>query len=297
MTPHFEDIRLELAAREALDLAGLDERGWEQLRSLRVPRRDIRRLRGIEALGGLRWIDLARNPVVSLEPLATLAQLRGLSLAKTSVASLRALGGLPVLEHLDLRDTGVRRLDELVGAQALRSLDLTDCPIVGLSGLESFDRLASLTVGNRSVADDPDFGLEPVFELSSLSELCLRRVRLASLDHLAGLVRLESLRLHGCNISDRLTSLPTLPRLRYLSVAGSELTQAGWAAGFASLETLDLSGTKIRDLRPLRALQSLRVLILDDTELRARDVAALQGMPHLAEVRLPTPSRSRYIGF
>ena len=74
MTLRFEDIRLEFAVREALDLAGLGPTRAElgRLRSLRAPHRGIQRLGGLAQLGGLRWLDLTRNPLTSSAPLAEL---------------------------------------------------------------------------------------------------------------------------------------------------------------------------------------------------------------------------------
>lgn len=289
MTLRFDDPRLELAVRAAASAP-------ESLTHLTARALGIRRLGGIEQLGELRWLDLGHNPLATVTELRANTKLRQLILQSTGMSTLRGLEGLTMLEDLDLYASRTLVIDELAGLP-LRSLDLGLCIVPKLGPLATLTRLESLTLGNpklhvprRTLYSNHDplhLDLAPLYQLSSLRQLRLYRLKLPSATVLAELVGLEELILEGCTFADQLRELPDLPRLELLSLAECELPDLQAVTTLPRLRVLDLDEAKVTDLEPLVGCPSLEQLSLRNTELGdRRSVHRMREIPTLIELRL-----------
>jgi serine/threonine protein kinase len=163
-----------------------------------------------------------------------------LSVSDTSITnkSMPVIGAMHSLTGLNLHlvgidDDGLADLKELVG---LKSLYLTENIKISGRGLNS---LAGMTVLDNLYLDklyNIHGELESIEKLKSISTLSLLSCHLdnADLVHIIPLKKISSLILDENQINDHgLEALTKLPRLRYLSLVGCPVTEAGVRAFLA----------------------------------------------------------------
>ena len=103
------------------------------------------------------------------------------------------------------------------------------------------------------------------------------------LEALAGLTKLESLKLHGSRISD-LSPIARLTNLRTLDIWGDRIADLSPLAGLVNLWSLDLSSNEISDLSPLAGLVNLQRLGLSSNKIA--DLSPLVGLVQLERLNL-----------
>ncbi len=199
---------------------------------------------------------------------------------------MEILAQLTHLKKLDLSlgqigERGLARLHELKTVTDLTlyySEFVADVAMANLRGWTQLERL------NLRGTDITDTSLDYIGGFTNLKWLDISSTQITNngLDHLGSLTQLEDLSLGGNKISGQaLPFLRLLPKLRSLNLNGSQKRNSGtWAAsvtdfdldligGLASLERLDLGGTKVTDLGlgRLSRLQKLRMLAKGREEL------------------------------
>ena len=100
---------------------------------------------------------------------------------------------------------------------------------------------------------------------------------------LAGLTKLESLKLLGNSISD-LSPLAGLVNLQYLDLTGNQIEDLSPLAGLVNLWYLNLTGNQIEDLRPVAGLVQLPHLDLTGNQIE--DLSPLVGLVQLGRLDL-----------
>ncbi len=290
----FADPRLELAVRAAMPQDVLAQ-PMTSLTRLDAANLGIRRLRGIEQLSELRWLDLSRNPLVDVAELGANTKLIRLNLAQTGMATVTALAGLPDLEDLDLHDSRVLSLDAVAALPSLRCLDLARCSVLQLDPLARLTKLETLTLGTpalqvgRSLLSVPEpvvIDLAPIQQLHSLRQLRLYGLQLDSLARLHELVGIEELIIEHCKLSEGLRAVPRLPRLELLSLANCKIDDLAPLAELPRLRILQLAGTGFGDLGALAGCGSLEWLNLRDVELRSQQIEWVWNqLPQLTQLR------------
>lgn len=296
MSGPFADPRLELAVRAAMPQDVLAQ-PLSSLTHLDAADLGIRRLRGIEQLTELRWLDLSRNPLVGVSELVANTKLIRLGLAHTGTSTITGLAGLPDLEDLDLYGSRVVAIDEVASLPALRSLDLGLCLIPDLRPLARLTRLESLTIGNPtlhirrrmmySISDPIDLSLEPLAQLHALRQLRVYGVQIRSFEYLTELVALEELVLDRCSFAGGLRGLPHLPRLELLSLADCEIGDLAPLAKLPRLRALQLDAAQFQELLALAGCESLESLSLRESDLHDRQIERCFGaLPRLRQVRV-----------
>jgi internalin A len=291
----FADSRLELAVRAAMPQDVLAQ-PLSSLTRLDAAALGIRRLRGIEQISELRWLDLSRNPLVGVAELGANTKLIRLSLAHTGTSTLEGLAGLPDLEDLDLYGSRVLVIDDVAGLPSLRSLDLSLCIVKQLGPLARLTKLESLTLGNpalqigRSMTSIPEpiaLEIAPIQQLHSLRQLRLFGLQIDSLARLNELVGVEELIIEYCKFGGGLRALPRLPRLEVLSLAHCEIDDLAVLRELPRLRVLQLAEPKFGDLAALEGCESLESLSLRDVELSEHQVkACLRLLPRLTQLRV-----------
>lgn len=292
----FADPRLELAVRAAMPQDVLAQ-PLSSLTRLDAAGLGIRRLRGIEQLSELRWLDLSRNPLVGVTELGANTKLIRLSLAHTAASTLTGLAGLPDLEDLDLYGSRVVSIDAVAGLPSLRSLDLALCIVEQLGPLAHLTKLESLTLGNpalqigrrmTSIPEPIDLDLEPIQQLHALRQLRLFGLKIDSLARLAELVGVEELILEYCTLGGgALSKLPRLPRLEVLSLANCEIGDLAPLAELPRLRVLRLDEAKFGDLSALAGCESLESLSLREIVLGEYQIETLlRQLPQLTSLRV-----------
>jgi Leucine-rich repeat (LRR) protein len=292
----FADPRLELAVRAAMPQDVLAQ-PLSSLTRLDAAQLGIRRLRGIEQLSELRWLDLSGNPLVGVTELGANTKLIRLSLAHTGTPTLNGLAGLPDLEDLDLYGSRVLSIDAVAGLPSLRSLDLGLCIVKQLDPLARLTKLESLTLGNpvlhivrRVVFSTPEpiaLDLTPIEQLHALRQLRLCGVQISLLARLAELVGLEELVLERCSLGGGLRTLPRLPRLELLSLAHCKVDDLAPLAELPRLRVLQLDEGTFGDLAALAGCESLESLSLREVKLAEHQIdTLLRQLPQLTSLRV-----------
>jgi internalin A len=296
MTSLFADPRLELAVRAAMPQDVLAQ-PLSSLTRLDAAELGIRRLRGIEQLTELRWLDLSRNPLIGVNELVANTKLIRLNLAHTGTSTLAGLAGLPDLEDLDLYGSRVISIGEVGDLPSLRSLDLGVCFVDDLAPIARLTRLESLTLGmaslhvrRRVMYSNPDpieLDLSPIQQLHSLRQLRLYGLRIDSLARLAELVTLEELVLERCSLAAGLRGLPSLPRVEALSLASCEIGDLAPLGELPRLRALNLDDAKFRDLGALAGCESLESLSVREVVVDERQIErCLNQLPRLSQLRV-----------
>jgi internalin A len=292
----FADPRLELAVRAAMPQDVLAQ-PLSSLTRLDAAKLGVRRLRGIEQLSELRWLDLSGNPLVGVTELGANTKLIRLSLAHTGTSTLTGLAGLPDLEDLDLYGSRVVSIDAVAGLPSLRSLDLGLCIVKQLDPLARLTKLESLTLGNpalhivrRVVFAKPEpiaLDLKPIEQLHALRQLRLFGVQVDGLGCLAELVGLEELVLERCSLMGGLRALPRLPRLELLSLADCKVDDLSLLTELPRLRVLQLDEGNFGDLSALQGCESLESLSLREIDLREHQIETLlRQLPQLTSLRV-----------
>jgi len=161
-----------------------------------------------------------------------------------------SLNALPHLHNLSIRDTRVSDLSPLADLKVLRQLNITNTYVEDIGPLSNLKSLQVL--GARSIRINSLTALTGLHELTSLN---LRETYIKDLAPLASLVALQSLVLAKTRVSD-ISPLAKLSELRSLSLRDTRVSDVSGLRNL-SLDVLDISGSRVRDLSPLVEQRSL----------------------------------------
>ena len=163
-------------------------------------------------------------------------------------------------------------------AALLTSLDAWFLEIRNLGGIEHFEGLEVLHLGENEISD-----VSLLASLASLRDLYLMDNEIVDVSPLAPLTGLERLDLQG-NLIDDLSPLAGLTGLELLVLNRNPMDNLGPLAGLTGLERLLLRSNRITDINPLAGLTNLRVLSLFDNEIA--DVGPLAALTRLEWLEL-----------
>jgi internalin A len=162
--------------------------------------------------------------------------------------------------------------DEIVQLDKVRWLDLRGTQIsdAGLGRVKGMVRLRTLILGGTQISDA---GLEQLQGMKELGVLDLSnsKIRDAGLEQLRRIVKLQILNLSKTKISDSgLVQLQNLSGLQVLDLSNSQISDMGIGQlqGMAGLQRLALRSTQVVDITPLVLLKKLGHLDLTGTGVR-----------------------------
>jgi hypothetical protein len=257
------------------------------------------------------------EPVIDDDLMAHISRLSHLEvlnldgLSSLTDAHLASLSGLTRLEALSLRQTGVKGpgLVHLKGLTRLKSLRLGEVPLedddlahlsnlvslrdlyscnckgvtdIGLAHLQGLVNLEELSFDNGS--EITTRGLDSLKYMRKLLNLSLTNSKVDSIEPLAHLSELTSLRLHKNRLTDEgLRPISSFKNLAYLFLSFEKIGDDSLKAigNLESLQWLDLSSTEVTDvgLPPLIHLRNLRNLELNETKIGDAGLLSLAGLP------------------
>ncbi len=252
----------------------------------------------VEQLEGLGGFDLLGRPCpgVTDDTLVFLQELRSLQWlalhhTKISDAGLPYLQPLGNLERLWLNDTLVtdQGMADLAPLQKLKTLSLSGTRVgdAGLLQLRPLSHLERLRVDRTGCTLAGVLHLLMVLHHRSLAS-ALEVAGYAKCDEVGDVISLD---LSRARLTDSdLACLPELPKLQWLSLAGTPVTDAGMAhlAPLSGLELLHLDGTRVTDagLPHLRSMSKLRTLHLTGAKTTKEGRKSLQqALPNLIRVQ------------
>ena len=265
--------------------------GMQSLRALNLSSTVLRGavLGQLSELTGLRAIDLSHTDITdrSLASLSGLDKMQSLFVVGTDLSSLRQLGTPRNLQTLIAGKTKLddRALGWLADATELRKLSLfsTDVSDRGVAGLAALPRLEYLNLGSTRVTGSIGSTLG---QFAALRELVL----------------------DGTELSDPGLSTLSGLKLRYLSLSGNDITDAGlrqFRPG-PTLQRIDLGKTKVsaRGIADLQAaLPDLQIVWdgsaddpISETRRRLRTEMYLRSVEDIYRRKL-AEYQNRYFGF
>jgi internalin A len=222
---------------------------------------------------GLTFAQILGANLPSLDMFAGLTRLEYASVSGAPVADLLPLSGLPNLQRIDVSETDVRDLAPIARLPALEELS---CNRTQVSDLEPLAELARFQMSNRqlagaeyrpirqlkdvALADCPVNDLAPLAHLDGLRRLDLSGTKVASLEPLHNNRSLWSLNISNTRIFD-LGPEGSLANLGYLTAVNCPLESISALAPALGMQAVNLTGTSVADLRPLRRARSCRSLL------------------------------------
>lgn len=162
-------------------------------------------------------------------------------------------------------------LDEL---KTLKILDISQTNISDLSPISNLRKLEELDLSHTPISD-----LTPIAGLRHLRKLNLAQTKVTDLKILGSLSSLKSLNLAGAAIST-LARLP--PSLNELDLSASKISDIRKVSHCDNITFLDISRTKITDLHSLKKLKKLRTLIAANSSIA--DIEPLRQLQRLKEL-------------
>ena len=276
-----------VAPRGGLTLSDIMPPGMVEGRTeLSLAWSDLDRLDELPTLSMLRQVDLDGTLIDDLAPLARMPALERVSLRCLQLKDLRPLARLPALRHVALSRIPAAGLSALAEMPALTSLDLDRLPIADGAALVGCRRVTDLSLNHTPLTHIRD-----VARMASLEQLSLAATRLDAIEPLSALPALDRLVLDGVVLPD-LASLPSfpavttlslsglgaaplavpdpapiaaMPRLKHLRLANTTVETLSRGPADQTLESLDLSLSRVSDLHWLANLEALRDLRLAET--------------------------------
>lgn len=144
--------------------------------------------------------------------------------------------------------------------------------------VEACPLLERLNINSSSIDS-----LECLRGLPELKHLRVGFTGLGSLSGIDSLQKLTHLFLWGTGISD-LSVLSRLENLEWLHIGYNDITDLSPLSGLTHLCQLDMRFTNVQDLSPLYGLKNLREILLENTEVSTREIAALK--EHLPDLQI-----------
>ncbi len=235
LSPHADvsipDPNLASVIREELGLASDDaitNLNMLQLTKLLAVDRNIKNLTGLERAIYLRELNLLANQIKDITHLSQLTHLTDLSLGFNEI----------------------RDITHLTDLNQLRSLFLGDNPISDITVLTSLNSLKSLSIMGTNSSNKPIFDISPVWELTQLSYLSLRSLKISDLSPLTNFTDLTQLQLSNNLISD-ITPLTGLTGLTKVSLNGNVISDVSPLTTLTNLNVLNLQDNPIKNRKPL----------------------------------------------
>lgn len=217
---------------------------------------------GIESLSvlqglSLRRLSLEKNNIMSLEGIEENSKLTSLDIRKNPISDIEALAAITGLQQLDISETTVGSMDVLKDLP-LTSLKCSDTNITDYSPLVSMNKLTCLQV---SGVDSET--IAQINTLTNLKILGLFESDLTSLEELSDMKGLECIDITFCYRMNSLSGVDNFPKLNYLGIASTEITDISSVAAISQLHMLDITDAPIDDLTPIEECGRLRMVFID----------------------------------
>lgn len=298
-----------------------------QLKYLDLSSTNLLRLDSVAILSRLEYLDVSNTAVAGLNPVSGLKNLKYLAFNETAIQDISPLAALENLETVSFFNTPVSSLEALIGLGKLRKVycdgsavtrdefaefyrQRPDCEVIFSS-----DQLMEYWTGiDREWKDiimdaagiDREPNKEMLHEIFRIQSVDLSgRVNIKSLDPLAMLIDLRSLRASGSGIDDvsplrnqtvleyldcsqtsvsDLSPLSGLVRLRVVRFDDCPVTSIDALAGNAMLDSLFFNSTGVSDIRILDSLPSFKAAYFDDSQVTETMVRGLAYDPEKSVV-------------
>ncbi|HJZ92889.1 MAG TPA: leucine-rich repeat domain-containing protein [Gemmataceae bacterium] len=254
-------------------------------------------LAGMTKLEEIHVGDIGHSPGdACLAHMKGMTQLRklGTSRDKLTDAGMAHIRNFTELRELRLEAEKVTAdgLKNLAPLKKVTRLTVMSCPAIngeamaavgGMTGLEELEIIYCGALKPEAAAH--------LNRLTNLKKLRFDSVHDAALQGIAGLTKLEDLRLYYAGVGDAgLKHLGALKGLRELSLSNNPVTDAGLEhlAGLSNLRELNLASTQVtgNGLKHLAGLTNLKTLYVSDCKIAGPGLEHLKGLTGLQDLSL-----------
>lgn len=218
---------------------------------------NINTLLSLTSIRNLQSIDLSNNNLYDLEILEDCSSLVLVDLSDNEISEISFLKNLTLIENLNLSGNSIKDYSPISSLNNLKKLELDSCKVVNLNFLYDMSNIDSLSLRNTSIYD-----LSSLRSLNNLKTLDLSVNNLKYLSAISDLKKMTNLHLDSNLISD-LSFLKKMKRLKRLHISRNPLQNIDSLSQLKNLEELYFDeSVNVKDLRPIKALQNLRILSL-----------------------------------
>ncbi len=239
-----------------------------QITELTLDNNSIDTVHTLSSLTALNFLSLCNNELTEIKGLDRLNSLTTLILVGNKINDLSAISGLKSLTELSVADNEITSLMGAGNLAGLTKLDLSGNKLTSLSGISSLSALESLTAVNCGLTD-----IAAITKLTGLVTVDFSGNKIADLSALRQ-TGVTTLTLVDCNIKS-LSAVNGIRTLRILNVSDNPIDDVTPIISLPTLETLDISNTKVTMVVGLRGCGTLRTIRA--IGCRLDDAAGLEG--------------------
>jgi hypothetical protein len=243
--------------------------GWKELFLRKYPGNGQVDAQYLNQIVGIDSLSIKSDAIfMDLEPISELRNLKFLKIANTSIYSLEPVRALNQLEFLDASNTIVVDLSFLKYANKLRTLNLSNTRIVSIEAISNITSLESLDISGTYIGD---FG--SLRNLTNLKQLNLAKSNFENNEFLSDLKKLKKLDLSNSQLNE--WQQIDLPVLSWLDLSNTKIFNLKYLSSLSALQEIRINSTEIIDLTSLLAIPTLRKIYCDDTKVSENHVANL----------------------
>ncbi len=254
------------------------------LRNLRTLEMDATPLQSIDSLASLTRLtnlNIAKTAVTDFAPLTKLTALQSLNLDSTLITDLHPLGKLDSLTILQINGT---RVSDLLSLAHLNALKFIYCDNSGVNSktAAAFNKINPQVqvIYNSQKLEKWWKALPEVWKNIFITHANLRQP--VTKEQLHRLLLLKKLNVKGNMAIHNLKPLTMLIQLKELNVSGTDVSNLKPLSDVRTLRRLDLSNTPVRSMASLQKLKNLKTINIEHTAIR--DLLPLSGNSNLTLV-------------
>jgi hypothetical protein len=254
------------------------------LRNLRTLEMDATPLQSIDSLASLTRLtnlNIAKTAVTDFAPLTKLTALQSLNLDSTLITDLHPLGKLDSLTILQINGT---RVSDLLPLAHLNALKFIYCDNSGVNSktAAAFNKINPQVqvIYNSQKLEKWWKALPEVWKNIFITHANLRQP--VTKEQLHRLLLLKKLNVKGNMEVRNLKPLTMLIQLKELNVSGTDVSNLKPLSNVRTLRRLDLSNTPVRSMASLQKLKNLKTINIEHTAIR--DLLPLSGNSNLTLV-------------
>ncbi len=274
-----------------------DMKNLQHLWTLELNATPLQSIDSLTSLTRLTDLNIAKSSVKDFSPIAKLTALQSLNLDSTAITSLRPLSTLDSLTVLQINGT---RVTNLLPLARLSSLKYIYCDNSGINNraATAFNKINQQTqviynsqklerwwnelpeawknIFKSHVHLRGTITKEQLHTLLLLKDLNLKNNReIHNLKPLSILISLKNLNISGSGIGN-LKPLASVQTLRKLDISNTRIHSLAPLQKLKNLKSINIEHTTIRDLLPLSGNRSLRLVLADNTQVKQKNVFALE---------------------
>ncbi len=274
-----------------------DMKAVQNLRTFELNGTSLQNVDSLSSLVHLANLNLAKCPVKDFAPLAKLTALQSLNLDSTFIVDLHPLNTLDSLSILQINGT---RVSDLLPLAKLPALKYIYCDNSGIDGRSAtaFNKInpqcqviynsgklekwwKTLPGPWKNVFVSHAGIHRPVTKEQLHKILLIKKLNLKNnnslhqLKPLEILIQLKELNISGTAVSD-LKPLAQVTTLRHLNISNTKVRSLAPLQNLKNLQSIDIRNTGIHNLMPLAHNRYLKLVLADSTQVRQKDVFALE---------------------